>query len=651
MKTILINFFAIAFAINCFAQSGADEKLLTIAGQDIPKSEFLRVYQKNNTKDLSFDDKSVREYLDLYINYKLKVKQAEDEKMDTITSFQKELAGYRKQLARPYMNDQKVTESLIKEAYERLKTDVRASHILIRVAENASPKDSLVAYNTAISARKRVLKGESFDQVAKELSEDKSAATNGGDLGYFTALMMVYPFETAAYKANIGDVTMPVRTRFGYHVIKVFDKRPAMGELNVAHIMVKTQGSTSDNDEIAVNAKKKINEIYALLQKGEPFESVAKTHSEDQGTAKSGGVIPPFGVGKMVPEFEKAANELKNVGDYSKPVQTSYGWHIISLKERKTLLPFEEKERELKNLVSRDSRADASKKAKVNQIKKEYNYTLNQKKLDAIYSTLDSTLALGTWNSERASHLNDLLFTLGTEKISQNEFVDYLAANQSRKLNTDYKEIAANYFQFFVDEKCLAYEEKQLEKKYPEFKILMQEYRDGILLFDLTDKKVWSKAVKDSTGLAAFYEANKDQYMWNKRVDADIYSCKNIEQAQKVRKLLKKGNISANDIIKEINEDSQLNCSVMKGKYSKGDNELIDSQNWMIGVSENIEQDGSIVLINYKEIIPSQRKTLEEAKGIITSDYQNYLEKEWIKNLRSKYSIEVNEKVLSGIIQ
>ncbi|NNC86000.1 MAG: peptidylprolyl isomerase [Bacteroidia bacterium] len=650
MKRILLIFCAIAFALSSYAQQDSNDNLLTIAGQEISKSEFLRVYQKNNTKELSFDDKSVREYLDLYINYKLKVKQAEDEKMDTIPAFQKELAGYRKQLARPYMNDQDVTDALIKEAYERLKTDIRASHVLIRVAENAPPKDSLTAYNRALDARNRILKGDEFSSVAQQLSDDKSAANNGGDLGYFTALMMVYPFESAVYNTNAGDVTMPVRTRFGYHVIKVFDKRAAMGELKVAHIMVKTQGSTSDDDEIAVNAKKKIGEIYGLLKNGQPFSEVAKTHSEDQGTSKSGGVIPPFGTGKMVADFERAAYNLKNAGDFSEPVKTSFGWHIISLIERKSLVPFEEKERELKNLVSRDSRADASKKAKIKQIKKEYSYNLNRKALEQIFSKLDSSLTTGQWDTKKAEGLNKPLFNIGTDKFSQTDFVEYLGTNQSRKLKTGYMELAANYFQFFVDEKCLAYEEKQLETKYPEFRTLMQEYRDGILLFDLTDKKVWSKAVNDSAGLATFYDENKDQYMWNNRVEAEIYTCKDADMAQKVRKLIKKG-MKPNEITKEVNEDSQLNCSVMKGKYSKGDNELIDSKPWTVGVSEDIKKESAIVIINYKELIPSQRKTLKEAKGIVTSDYQNYLEEKWIGDLRGKYDVKVNEDVLSSIIQ
>ena len=277
----------------------------------------------------------------------------------------------------------------------------------------------------------------------------------------------------------------------------------------------------------------------------------------------------------MVADFEKAAYKLKNPGDFSEPVKTSFGWHIISLIEKKSLLPFEEKERELKNLVSRDSRADASKKSKINQIKKEYSYNLNRKNLEQIYGKLDSTLAAGKWDTKKAEGLTKPLFNIGSDKFNQSDFVEYLGTNQSRKLNTEYVDLAANYFQFFVDEKCLAYEEKQLETKYPEFRILMQEYRDGILLFDLTDKKVWSKAVSDTTGLAEFYEENKDQYMWNNRVEADIYTCKDAAMAQKVRKLLKKG-AKPNEITKEVNEDSQLNCSVMKGKYTKGDNELVD---------------------------------------------------------------------------
>jgi len=633
-------------SFNLVGQAPDSQTLMTIAGSQVTLGEFKKVYLKNNNKEGDIDMKDVREYLELYINYKLKVREAEEEKLDTSATFINELKGYRKQLAQPYLTDREVTDALIQEAYDRMKKDVHASHVLLNVAPDALPKDTLAVYNRAIKIREMLLKGSDFSKVARDSSDDPSAKDNGGDLGYFTGMQMVYPFETAAYTTKPGQISMPVRTKFGYHVVKVHDIRDAQGEIKASHIMIKLAANSSDS--VAVQAKQKIDEIYEKLKKGQNFEELAMNFSDDKGSAKNGGQLPPFGTGRMVPEFEKTAFALKNDGDFSAPVKTSYGWHIIKRNEKKPIPTFEEKKNDLKTMVARDSRADVSKASMINRIKKEYSFKEFPKNKDPFMNALDSTLVTGEWSSEKVKGLNKPLFTLGATTYTQEDFAKYIGNHQSKKTNTTAKQIGYQLYNQYVDETCISFEESQLEPKYPEFKALMQEYRDGILLFDLTDKKVWSKAVKDSAGLAQFYDKNKNNYMWDRRCEAIIYTCANADIASKARKMLKKKKTMV-EVLTTLNKDSQLNVNTKDGKFSKGENDIIDSIEWKTGLSADINKNNSVIFADIVKVIEPMPKSLDEAKGIITADYQNFLEKEWIQSLRSKYTVSVNQDVLNSM--
>jgi peptidyl-prolyl cis-trans isomerase SurA len=474
---------------------GGDPELLNIAGKPITKSEFMTVYMKNNTKAQATDPKSVEDYMELFINFKLKVKAAEDLGMDTISTFKNELEGYRKQLAQPYLVDNEVTDQLLKEAYERMKTDIHASHILIKCEPNALPKDSLAAYNKAIDARKRLLKGEPFAKVAKAISDDPSAKENGGDLGFFSSLQMVYPFESAAYNTEQGKISMPVRTRFGYHVIQVLEKRKNPGTMVAAHIMVKcAQGASSED---SLKSRKKIDEIMGKLKAGEKFAELARQFSDDKGSAKRGGELPAFGTGRMVPEFEKAAFALPADSAVSEIIKTQYGWHIIKRISRKELAAYDEMKAEIKSKVTKDSRSQKSKDSKLAAIKKDYGFKETLPARDEITALVDTTFFEGKWQSEKARALKKNLFSIGEKNYTQSDFVKFLETRQTKRPKIDITQLVRDQYSIFLNESLLSYEESKLASKYPDYKALLQEYRDGILLFDLTDKNVWSKAVKD----------------------------------------------------------------------------------------------------------------------------------------------------------
>lgn len=509
--------------------------LLTIDETTVPAGEFLYVYGKNNfTGDTAYNENDVREYLDLYINFKLKVKEAEEKGIHETEAFKEELEGYRKQLAKPYLTESGVTAELVKEAYERLKTEINAAHILLTVPANAAPEDTLRIFNEIINIRERALKGEDFSFLAKEFSDDPSAKTNGGDLGYFTALQMVYPFEDAAYKTEEGSISEPVRTRFGYHIIQVKDKRPSQGKVKVSHIMVRATQGISPEDSIA--ARNEIFEIYNQLQKGADWFEMTSQYSDDISSKASGGELPWFGTGNMIPEFESVAFSLEEKGDISEPVKTAYGWHIIKLDDKQGLESFEEMESSLEMKVSKDSRAELNKVALIKRLKKENNFVEFNDVIAKATENVDSTLLLGNWSySSESQLLSEKIFTINEKAYYVKDFYDFISESQNQQENINKEQYVNLLYEDFVNEELIAYEEDHLEEKYPDYKMLLQEYHDGILLFELMDNKVWSKAVEDTVGLKNFYQQHKEDYMWNERVDAVIISTTSEEIMDSVR--------------------------------------------------------------------------------------------------------------------
>ena len=641
LKYLIIVAFLFSSAI-AQAQSKGDAVFIDFGDEKVTRSEFKRVYQKNNSGEI-ITKSTVDEYLELYINFKLKVKAAESKGMDEDKAFIKELGGYRKQLAQPYLTADGLIEELKKEAYDRLQYDVKASHILIKLDQDASPEDTVAAYKRAIRVKKNVEAGQDFTLMAKQYSDDPSAKTNGGNLGYFTSFYMLYSFECAAYTTEVGKVSNVVRTQYGYHVLKVEDKRPAVGNIKVAHILISNDKELSKTDD----PEGKIKEIYAKIEQGQNFEDLAAQFSDDTRTASEGGILPMFGVGRMVPEFENAAFALKMDGDISKPFDTPYGWHIIKRLELAPIGSFESVELELTQKIKKDSRSNLGQTSVVNKIKGQYGFKENLKERDDFYKLIDSTYFNGTWDVNSAKNLTKELFKIGEKSVNQLEFAEYLDKTKSKKV-IDSRVLVNSRYEAFQRSIVLEYKNINLDKEYPDFRYLMQEYHDGILLFNLTDELVWSKAVKDTTGLKSFYNLNKENYKWDRRVDAVVFSALNEKIAQSVKKMLKDGK-GVNEIMAEINRPSQLNLRYESKKYLKGENEVIDQVSWEKGISKNVSFNGRIHFVQIDAVLEATYKTLQDSKGLITSDYQNFLEKEWIKSLRSINKFEVDKKILKEL--
>jgi peptidyl-prolyl cis-trans isomerase SurA len=648
-RNTLFTFFIAFLAMTFSAQAQDDAIVLTVEDEKVTVDDFEAIFRKNN-RDSVVTKEALSDYMELFINFKLKVREAEELGLDTSANFRRELTGYRKQLSRPYLIDNELLDELIQEAYNRTRQEVRASHILIKVDRDAAPEDTLKAYNRIMELRKRIMNGEDFSTVAtsKGGSEDPSVRDNSGDLGYFTAFQMVYPFESAAYKTSVGEVSMPIRTRFGYHLVKTTDKRDARGEIRAAHIMIRYKDK---NDPDARNeAEQKAREIYEMLEEGADFAELAMRFSQDASTSRNGGELPWFGTGKMVEEFEDAAFALSEDGQISQPVESPYGWHIIKRLEYRPVPEFDAVEQQLRSKVSRDSRSDITKQSFITKLKKEYGVSPSTKVLKPIYKAAAEDSAFAGDNGitvKKMKKLNKELFSIDGKSYTAKDFYDYLNGKRIRKRDLSAEALINRELDAFIERELMDYEDSQLEKKYNDFRLLINEYHDGILLFELTDQKVWSKAVKDTTGLQAFYEANKNRFMWEERMSGTLYTCEDAATAKQVQRMLKRG-MKPQEIKEALNDDSSLTLNYVSGTWELSDEEVLSKLPKEAGTHQ-VEHNGQVVVAEIEEVLPPQPKALNEARGMVTAEYQNHLEEEWIKELRAKYDYQVNREVLHTI--
>ncbi len=647
----------IAFAITCMigfmGYSQNDPVIMTIDGKPITKSEFLQIYLKNN-ENPKYDQASLDEYMELFKKFKLKVAEAEALGYDTIPRLVKELAGYQKQLARPYLIDSSKNEALIVEAYNRTLEEIHASHILIRMESNATPEDTLKAYNRLLDLKKRIENGELFEVVAKSKlgSEDPTVQNNGGDLGYFTAFQMVYQFEDAAFTTPVGGISDPFRTRFGYHILQVKDRRPARGTMEAAHLMIAARSDASAED--IENAKAQIDEVYGLLKAGGNFEELVAKHSEDPSSNSKNGILPQFGTGtttRMVPEFTEAAFALKNDGDYSEPVQTDYGFHIIKRISWKDVDSYEVLKKDIEKKVAKDARAEKTQASFVSNLKTDYGYKNKAKKsLKWFYSNIDSTYHLGEFSASEYTS-NKVLFTMDKQKFKANDFAKYMETNYRAARKEDVRLVVDKQYKLWETETILNYEETKLAEKYPAYKALITEYHDGILLYEVMSDKVWNKAMRDTIGLKEFYAANTNKYQWGERVDAEVFECVSMEIAKQTLTKLAIDTVTSNEVVTSMNESSSLNVKYRKGKYDTKTTDYIAGTPtpFKEGLNAIYEFKGKFYVIKVNAFLPAGPKAFDEAKGSITSDYQNQLEKEWMTEIEGKHKLIVNKEALYSV--
>lgn len=634
-------FILLGFICHMSFSQNNDDVLLTVNGDAVTTSEFLSVYRKNLDLVKDENQKNVDSYLDLFIEYQLKLKEAKRLKLDENQKYKNEFSRYRKQLAKNYLNENKVTEALVKEAYERTKTDVNVSHILIRLDE--ATKDTLNVYNRLLQMRD-TFKNEAFETTKQKLHNGKTVFVE--DLKYFSVFRMVYDFESMAYKTPVGEVSMPFRTQFGYHILKVNDKRLSKGTLHAAHIMV-----AHNQKDSLLNPEQRINEIYKKLKQGETFEALARQFSDDKSSAKNDGQIKPFKSGQLGSlMFENKAFALENDNDITQPFKTRYGWHIVKRLRLDPILPFEDLKPDLQAAVKKDSRSKVINKSMVKMLKARYKVNENEAFRPYFESIIDSAYFKNTWKIPSNLTNSANVFTINDKAITYGDFAMHLKLNQRNYFNKNIKieYVIDKEFESFFENKILQYRKDNLEDENPEFAAIVKEYRDGLLLFDLLEKEIWNKASKDSVGLENYYNKNKTNYTWKERAELLMATSNDKAILNDVATKMK-AKVSQDSMNTHFNTDTKQNVIFTKGIYETTDDTLPENLEVKTGVSKIYNHNNTYHVINILNVQPPTTKTLEEARGNVINDYQQQLERNWVDQLKKRYKVTINKSALKSL--
>jgi len=634
---LLISTLLIGTAL--LATAAKDPVLMKINGKDIKLSEFEYLYHKNSQQQV--EKETLDQYVDRFVIYKLKVADAEAEKLDTLPSFQRELAGYRDEIVKPFLEDTTIKERLVQEAYERYKVNVNIDHLMLSLGKDFADNKKQLAL--ADSLRTVLNNGAVWDSIVAKYSIDPSRARNNGHYGFITAGSFPYSFEYAAFNTPVGEISQPIRTDFGIHLVRVNAVRPDEGTVRARHILRLFPRKAKVTEEEKAAVKVKIDSIYALVQAGENFEELAKKFSEDPGSAKRGGDLGFFGRGRMVPEFENTSFSLKD-GEISAPFETAYGWHIVQRVETKGVMTLEEARPILEKAINMDERARMPRETKVEEAKKFYNYAVNPKLENYIAEQIKAN---GSYDSTLVANLRKSDFTAFTYANEVVPVKDVAAKlNPKSVLNN---ESAKGYFMSLVEplanEKVMNYYTDNLINDNADFRNLLNEYRDGMLLFEVSNRKVWEGAGKDTTGLNNYFEANRAKYNWNEpHFKGIILSAKSDSIIQLV-----KADIAA------MGKSDTL-TSFLHKKYSHG----IRMERMVVGKGENKAADylffnGDPITGNYPVAMVleggliNNPEVVGDVRGQVTSDYQDVLEKNWVSALKAKYPVYIDKKVLKKV--
>lgn len=690
----------VAVGLVAAAQTSDDPVLVEINGKQIRQSEFMKEFLASIGKDPSapktactFEKRqALEEYVELFVNFRTKLADAYAKGYDTLPALKRELSQYRGELASPYLVDSASLAEILREAYERNHYAIRAAHILVRVDKNASPADTLKAYNKAMSYYKRAKAGENFNDLSWE--EELWTKNRGvidpdapkrnpkaGELGYFTVFDMIYPFENAAYALKDGEISKPVRTRFGYHIIKVYEKVPYYGESVLQHVWVR-----GDKEDTKAVAKKKIDEAYSRLQGGESFELIAKNFSDDFNTSQTGGTLPPLGARQIPEEYvQRIAGGLAE-GSYSEPFETQYGWHILKLVKKDQIPAYEDMVPSYKQKLTRDQRNTKPKTKFMEDMKAKYHfmdYTQEFEKdkkgkktktakasLDPVLAQINDSVFSRRWNYND-SQLSGYgpLFALDGKNYTLSDFAKYIKDNQVVEPVRNYSEFVNARYKEYVDGMVMNYADQRLEEDNAEFAELISEYRNGLMIFAYNDDSIWSRAIRDSAGLDVFYareSAKKDlnnpddsNYFWNDRARtmvisvADSMSLASAQALKIVSKGVKKGWVQSqfkDALMKKIGKKSTEEHPVETKMevYEWGHQKALSKAEWKVGTYVHPEGKGYKVLV-VESIRYPELKSRQEARGYYITDYQNELETLLNQTLREKYKVKLYQNVVDEI--
>lgn len=644
--TLLLTFES-SVAVKAYIQStGQDDPLLTVGGKTIDKDELIYLLSKGNKSEPGTPGMSREEFnenLDLFINYKLKVREAEAQGLDKTEEFLREFESFRENIKAPFLIRNSLEEGELRKAYSRMHEIIRASHILLKFPPNASEEDSMIVLRMAFKLEEEIKNGGNIDALAQEYSDDPSAQINKGDLGYFTALQMVQPFEDAAYSLQPGQVSDPVLTNFGYHIINVKDRQPNPGQVRVSHILIRIDENVPNGEDLA---KRKVADIYNEIQKESTvWEDIVKNYSEDPSSSQKGGILPWFSVGSMIPEFEMAAFSLTEIDEVSPPVRTQYGYHILRLEGKKPVESFEAMEESIRSRILRDSRSTMIQSQVMAIQKSRYNFDENEGNIAKLRAELKTTsmngFALALTEKDLAS---DQLFSLQGKSFIAQDLADFMEEEEISLKNTN--GIFDAWYERFAASELNKAEESDLALNNKEYRMLLKEYRDGILLFSLMNEEVWQKGLMDSVTQKSFYESNIQNYQWKDRVNAYIVKVLDMTQLNAARKLLE-GKEFSDELISTFESSYESTNSLAyqtESGYIEYNEHPILSKADINATYQELEVNGHLHIVILGEKTSAEPKRFDETRGLVIRDYQEYLDKSLIASLRKKYPIKINPK-------
>ena len=636
---------------NVLTAQDEDPVLFTVADSEVRLSEFKYIYEKNNSDKADYSKESLEEYLELYKKFKLKVQRAREIGLDTVRSLQTELEGYRKQLAKSYLKDKEISESLINEVIERMQTDIQVEHIFVSAETKSSEARKNAAKEKIYNIYDKLTTngGEGFADMAKTLSEDKLSAIKGGKLGYYTSPLPdgFYEFENAMYSLKPGEYSKPVKSKMGYHIVRVTDTRPARGEMEIAHILVRKKSRS------LAAAKTLIDSVYGLLDEGRNFENMAAKFSEDTKSKSNGGYLGYFAINQYERAFEDAAFSLESDGAYTKPVETDLGYHIIKRVSKRDNSDIDRVRKRIQARINNNDRFSIAEEKMIETVKLEAGFDEDPLMLKRFSTALDEGFYSYKW---QASDYDDnmIMFTLAGKDYNLDAFAQYCKSSVRERLKfnktTPPAEAAEKLYADFIKEKVMKYEEANLENKYADFRALMREYREGILLFEITKQEVWDKASQDSAGLVQFFNESGKVYEWPERVAVYKYKIEGDDNgAIAVYSFAQKK--SHDKLVEKFGKSDQIKLEFEELIVDKSAEMIQGLELKNNSVTKLITKPKPANFVAFKELVAPTPKTLEEAKGYVIADYQDHLESNWIKKLEKAYPIKLNKKVFSSIVK
>jgi peptidyl-prolyl cis-trans isomerase SurA len=593
-------------------------------------------------------DKSYRQYLDLYIRYKLKVRAAFDARLDTLPAQRAELQNFRSQVAESYLKDDTSLNRLVKEAFDRSQTDIRLSHILIALPKNPTPADTARAYEKARAAYEALRKGKRFEEVARQYSEDPSVRTNGGQIGYITVFTLPYELETLAYSTPPGKFSSPYRTRGGYHIFRNDGERKALGRIRVAQILLAFPPAATN--AVRQTVRQKADSVYALLAGGADFASLARTFSGDNLSYQAGGELPEFGIGHYDSAFEATAFALDRDGAFSRPLESAYGYHIIRRIARKPV-PHQFDSlvaAQLRQQVMNDPRIEVSRKALLNRILQQVNIRRADIPEADIWAFTDSAMLNVGLNGYRGLTRTTVLFSFSQQSYTVREWLDYFRSAHGQRPGG--AQMDKDLFDRWIERTAQDYYRNHLEEYNQDFAFQLTEFREGNLLFEIMQRKIWDKATTDSAGLMKYYEAHQNNYWWNSSADALLFTCRDAATARGLKARLQTHPIHS---WREMADSDAVAIQADSGRYeltqipNPGGTTLLP-QTYTAFTSNPADNSVSFayILEVHHERAP---RNFRDARGFVINDYQNWMEDQWIADLKKKYPVKIDEKVVAGL--